>query len=182
MKRLLFVILCFALLTGCATTNMLRPAQPPALTANQDSSLLVILRDGWLGSAIVFCNYLDGKFIGETTGSTYFVTQVPPGEHYVVGTTENTAVAYLNFEAGKRYFLRQGVTMGIWRARTSGFFPVAAGEAQEIVQKLTYLELDTTKTFPDMEPKPYQDAIDEYKADVEQNPDSYKEMLEYKGE
>lgn len=182
MKRAFLIVACIALLTGCATTQMLRPEHPPELAAKPDSALLVIVRDAFLGNAIVFWNYLDGKFIGETMGKTYFVTQVHPGEHYVVVASENTGVAHLNFQAGKRYFLREGVTMGIWRARTSGFYPMTAAEAQEAVKNCTYLQLDPSKTFPDMEPALYQQAISEYTKDVQENPAGYKEMLEYKGE
>ncbi len=182
MKRVVVIAVILALFTGCATTQMLKPEKPPVLEPGSDSALLVIVRDAFIGSAIVFWNYLDGKFIGETMGRNYFVTQVPPGEHYVVAATENTGVAHFNFEQGKRYFLRQGVTMGLWRARTSGFFPMTAEEAHKAIQKCTYLELDPQKQFPDMETAVYQKAIEEYNTGVKENPEGYKELLEYKGE
>ena len=182
MKRIGLLLVCMALLSGCATTQMIKPEQPPELMAAPDASLLVIVRDAFLGGGIVFWNYLDGKFIGETMGKTYFVTRVEPGEHYVVSSTENTGVAHLNFEAGKNYFLRQGVTIGMWRARTSGFFPMTGQEARDAVQKCTYLQMDPSKTFPDMEPPLYQKAIAEYQAGIKDNPEGYKELLEYKGE
>lgn len=182
MKRILLLSVCMALLAGCATTQMIKPEQPPELTAPPESALLVIVRDAFIGGGIVFWNYLDGKFIGETTGKTYFITHVPPGEHYVVSATENTGIAHLNFEAGKHYFLRQGVTMGIWRPRTSGFFPMTGEEAREAVKKCTYLQLDPGKSFPDMEPALYQKAIEEYHTGVKENPEGYKELLEYTGE
>jgi len=182
MKRIVLILVCLALLSGCATTQMLKPEQPPQLSAKPDAALLVIVRDAFIGNAIVFWNYLDGKFIGETMGKTYFITHVPPGEHYVVVTTENTATAHLNFEAGKRYFLYEGVTMGMWRARTSGFSPMTADDAQKSIGSCTYLELDPSKPFPDMDPALYQKAIEEYEADVKANAEAYKEMLEYKGE
>ena len=182
MKRVLLMTVCIALLTGCATTQMLKPEQPPELAAKPDSALLVIVRDTFIGGGIVFWNYLDGRFIGETMGKTYFITHVPPGMHYVVAATENTGVAHLDFQAGKHYFLRQGVTIGVWRARTSGFFPMTAAEAHQAISGCTYTELDSSKTFPDMEPDLYQQAIEEYHAGVKVNPEGYKELLEYKGE
>lgn len=182
MKRIALVIVCLALITGCATTQMLKGEQPPAVAAKPDMALLVIVRDSFFGGGIVFWNYLDGKFIGETMGKTYFITDVPPGEHYVVAATENTGIAHLNFEAGKRYFLYQGIAMGMWRARTSGFSPMSAAEAQKAMQNCTYLELDSSKPFPDMEPALYQEAIEEYEDDVKKNPEGYKELLRYKGE
>jgi hypothetical protein len=182
MKRILLLTVCIALLTGCATTQMLRPEQPPELAAKPDSALLVIVRDTFLGGGIVFWNYLDGKFIGETMGKSYFVTQVPPGKRYVVSATENTGVAHLDFKAGRHYFLRQGVTIGVWRARTSGFFPLTAAEAQEAIAACTYTELDSSKTFPDMEPALYRQAIEEYNTGVKENPEGYQALLQYQGE
>jgi hypothetical protein len=182
MKRALLLVLIIAFCSGCATTQMIKPEKPPKLEAKAGTALLVIVRDTYFGGNIVFWNYLDGKFIGETTAKTYIVTNVQPGEHYVVSATENTGVAHLNFQAGKHYFLRQGVTMGVWRARTSGFSPIPAEEARKVIQDCTYLQLDNSKTFPDMEPGLHQKAIEEYKAGIKENPDGYKELLEYKGE
>ena len=182
MKRVLLITVCIALLSGCATTQMLKPEQPPELAAKPESALLVIVRDTFIGGGIVFWNYLDGQFIGETMGKSFFITHVPPGIHYVVAATENTGVAYLDFQAGKHYFLRQGVTMGVWRARTSGFFPMTAADAQKAINSCTYTELDSSKSFPDMEPDLYQKAIEEYNTGVKENPEGYKELLEYKGE
>jgi hypothetical protein len=182
MKRFVILIICGALLSGCATTQMLKPEQPPELVAKEDKALLVILRDTYFGGAIVFWNYLDDKFIGETKGNTYFITDVDPGQHYVVVETENTCVADLTFEAGKRYFLREGITVGWWRARTSGFSPVGADEAMRSIKDLTYLERDPNGELKNMDPEVYKTAIEEYKADVKANPDAFKEMLQYKGE
>ena len=182
MKRALLLLVCLLLLTGCAATQMLKPEKAPSLAAAPDSALLVIVRDAWVGSAIVFWNYVDGKLIGETKGKTYIVTRVAPGPHYVVAATENTAVAHFDFQAGKRYFLQQGIAMGLWRARTSGFFPMTAQAAQEAIQGCTYLELDPNAAAPPMEAALHQKAIDEYNAGIKENPDGYKELLVYKGE
>lgn len=183
MKRVFVMMMIWiALVTGCATTQMLKPEQAPPLTPAPDSALLVIVRDAWVGSAIVFWNYVDGKLIGETQGKTYIVAKVDPGPHYVVAATENTGVAHFDFQAGKRYFLKQGIAMGVWRARTSGFLPMTAQEAQEAIKGCTYLELDPKVAGPAMEAALYQKAIDEYNADIKANPEGYKELLGYKGE
>jgi hypothetical protein len=182
MKRVVLMLICVAFLAGCATTQMLQPEKPPTLAAAPDSALLVIVRDAWVGSAIVFWNYLDGKLIGETKGKTYIVAKVAPGPHYVVGATENTGVAHFDFQAGKRYFLRQGIAMGLWRARTSGYTPMTSQEAQEAIKNCAYLELDPKAEAPNMDPALHQKAIDEYNAGVKENPDGYKELLQYKGE
>ena len=182
MRRLILVLISIFLVSGCATTHMLKPDQAPDLAPKPDSALLVIIRDSFFGGGIVFWNYLDDKFIGETMGNTYFITQVPPGEHYVVSSTENRGVARFDFVAGKRYFLRQSVTIGLWRARTTGFSPLASDEAQKAIKGCSYLELDRSKEFPDMDAALYQQAIEEYNTGVKEKPDSYKALLEYNGE
>ena len=181
MRRILIGALCIFLLSGCAATSMVAPDRKPDLTSRPDTSRLVIIRDTSFGFAIVFWNYLDGKLIGETKGKTYFVTNVKPGPHYVVVATENTAVAHLDFQPGKIYYLREGVLLGMWRARTSGFSPVNQQEAMEAMKNCTYMEYDPTKGGQDMDPKLYQQTITDYHTEVKQNPEGFKNMLEYKG-
>ncbi len=153
----------------------------PQIVAKPDMATLVIIRDTWLGGAIVFWNYLDGKMIGETQANAYFTTSVKPGPHYIVVATENTGVAHFDFQPGKIYYLREGVTVGIWRARTTGFSPLTPEEAKEAIKGCKHLEYGAEKGGEDMDPKLYQQAIDEYQADVKQNPEGYKALLEYRG-
>ncbi len=181
MKKTILLITLLLLLTGCATTNMTKPDMAPALTFQPNKATLVILRETSFGGAIAFWNYLDRKLIGETTGRSYFITQVEPGEHYVVVSVENTAVAKFNFKAGKTYFLGEGVTMGVWRARTSGFYPMTKEAAEKAMQKCTYLEYHPTVAQEDMEQSAYKEAIGAYQKDVNENPDAYKDILAYDG-
>ncbi len=185
MKRLIFMLLIVFLLAGCgASSQMITPEKAPVLTPKSGSALLVILRDTWFGGGVTFFNYLDGKLIGETQGNTYLVKEVAPGPHYVMVASENTAVAYLNFQPRKRYFLREGVAMGVWRARSSGFTPVPTAEAMESIKNCTYLQLDPAANIEgqDLEPAVYKQAVDDYTVDVKANPDGYKEIVNYKGE
>ena len=181
MKRTVMVFICLAMLSGCATTQMVKMDQKPELVADQKVATLVIMRDTFFGGAVVFWNYLDGKLIGETSGNSYIVAKVSPGPHYVVSSTENTGVAHFDFQAGKMYYLRQGVTMGAWRARTSGFFPMTREEALEAMTKCSYLELKPDAPREDMDPTLYQNAIDEYETGIKENPEGYKALLEYSG-
>lgn len=181
MKRLALLSFCVFLLSGCATTHMVTRDTGPEITAKPDAANLVIIRDTFFGGGIVFWNYLDGKLIGETKGRSYFVTNVTPGPHYVVVATENTAVAHLNFQAGKTYYLHEGVVIGVWRARTSGFEPMTYQQAMESMKECSFLELDAAKTAEDMDPTLYKTAIAEYNADVKQNPEAFKSILGYKG-
>jgi len=160
---------------------MSTPEKAPDLTSHPDKATLVIIRGSWLGGSIVFWNYLDGKLIGETKGKTYFVTSVTPGPHYLVIATENTAAAHFDFKPGKTYFLGEGVAMGIWRARTSGFYPMTPEDAAKAMKDCSYLEYDSKTGQEDMDPKLYQQAIDEYHKDVKENPNAFKDILKYDG-
>jgi hypothetical protein len=181
MKRIAMLLISIFLFSGCATGIMVKRDTKPEIAAKSDSATLVITRDTSFGFAITFWNYLDGNFIGETTGKTYFVTSVKPGPHYVVVASENTAVANIDFQPGKTYFLREGVLMGWWRARTSGFEPLTYEQAMESIRSCAYQEIDTSKTAEDMDPQLYKKAIEEYHAEVKQNPDGFKAILEYRG-
>ena len=181
MKKILALLAVVFIFSGCAATSMIAPDRKPNLTPATDKSTVVIIRDAFLGNAIVFWNYVDGKFIGETKGKTYFVTQVPPGKHYLVVTTENTAVAQIDFQPGRIYYLREGIAMGIWRARTSGFSPMTPEEAKAAMNSCTYWEVDPSKGIGDMDPKLYEQAIADYHAEVKQNPEGFRDILQYQG-
>lgn len=181
MKKSILIISFIFLLASCATTHMAKPDKAPVLSFHPDKATLVIIRESWLGGAIVFWNYLDGKLIGETMGQKYFVTPVTPGPHYVVVATENNCVAHFDFKPGKTYFLGEGVTMGLWRARTSGFYPMTPEDAAKAMKNCSYLEYDPKTGQEDMDPKLYQQAIDEYLKDVKENPDAFKDILNYDG-
>lgn len=181
MKRVFTIIIILVMFSGCATTQMVKIEQKPEVVADQESAMLVIIRDSYLGGAIVFWNYLDRQLIGETNGNSYIVAQVPPGPHYVISSTENTGVAHFNFQAGKVYYLRQGVTMGMWRARTSGFFPIPKEEALDAMTKCSYLELKPDAPREDLDPTIYQNAINDYEGGIKEHPEAYKELLEYTG-
>lgn len=181
MKKSIFMLLLICLMAGCATTHMLKPDKAPELTSHPDKATLVIIRETYFGGAIVFWHYLDGKLIGETTGKTYFVTPVAPGPHYVVIATENTGVAHFDFKPGKTYFLGEGIAMGIWRARTSGFYPMTPEDAANAMKECSYLEYDPKTGQENMDPQLYQQAVDEYHKDVKENPDAFKAMLNYDG-
>lgn len=181
MKKSIFIISIIFLFAGCSTTHMTKTDKEPDLITETNKATLIIFRDTYFGGAIVFWNYLDDKLIGETTGKTYFVTSVTPGPHYVVVATENTGVAYFDFKPGKTYFLGEGVVMGLWRARTSGFYPMTPEGAKMAMLNCSYMKYDPETGGEKMDPILYKQAIDEYQRDVKENPDAFKDILEYDG-
>jgi hypothetical protein len=181
MKKIFTLLAVLFLFSGCAATSMIAPERQPSLAPASDKATVVIIRDAFMGNAIVFWNYIDGKFIGETKGKTYIVASVDPGKHYLIVTTENTAVAQIDFRPGRIYYLREGIAMGIWRARTSGFSPMTPQEAREAMSNCTYWEIDPKNKIGDMDPKLYEQAIADYHAEVKQNPEGFRDVLQYQG-
>ena len=181
MKKSILIVSFILLLSGCATTHMAKPDKTPDLTFSPDKATLVIFRETWYGGSIVFWNYLDRKLIGETQAKTYFVTHVTPGPHYLVIATENTCAAHFDFKAGKTYFLGEGVTMGFWRARTTGFYPMTPEDAAKAMKVCSYLQYDPNAGQEDMHPQLWEQAIDEYLKEIKEDPEAYEDILKYGG-
>lgn len=180
MRKLATCMLCLALLSGCAASHMLSVEQKPQIEAPNDAATLVIIRYTALGGAMAIGNYLDQKMIGETKGYTYFVTKVPPGPHWVVATSENTAVARFDFQPGKVYILRQDIWMGFWRART-GYSPMTLEEAKVAIADCEHWKLDPNNPGEDLDEATFQAAKDGWEQGVKDDPEGYKALLEYKG-
>jgi hypothetical protein len=121
-KKLLYsaLFLMPLVLTACGgPKHMITMDVKPAIAPKPDKAVLVIARTTSIGFAVTIENYLDKKLIGQTKGKSYFMTDVQPGQHYVMGHAENWATARINFEAGKIYFLNQDIRMGVWTERAS---------------------------------------------------------------
>lgn len=180
MKKLLMAVVIALMLSGCAG-NMIVAEKPAEIVAKPDKALLVIVRDTYFASDSVFQNYLDGKLIGDTTGKSWFLTEVPPGPHYVVAVGSISTVALVNFQAGKTYSLRQGAYIGPWRAQPKNFWPMSYVETVEMIRPCAYLEFSPGKNARDMDPSIYEGVIEQYHAELKSNPDSYKALQEYIG-
>ncbi|MGD0275267.1 MAG: hypothetical protein ABSB79_04290 [Syntrophales bacterium] len=51
----------------------------------------------------------------------------------------------------------------------------------EAINNCTYWEYDPNRGGEDMDPNLYKQAIANYNENVKQNPDGFKDMLQYKG-
>jgi hypothetical protein len=182
MKKLILALICISIVSGCATSHMIKSEEKPTIAPKPENATLVIVRETWFGGAIVFWNYLDRKLIGETKGCSYFITEVPPGPHYVISSTENTGVAHFDFKPQKVYYLRQGVTVGIWRARTTGFYPMTNQQAADAMKGCTYYRLDPESGGEDLDAEVFKNAVAEYESGVKEHPEGYKELLKYDGQ
>lgn len=175
----LFVMPLF--LFGCGgPKHMITMETKPAIAPKTDKALLVIARTTSIGFAVTIENYLDKKFIGQTKGKSYFITDVTPGQHYVMGHAENWGVARINFEAGKLYFLNQDIRMGVWMART-GFTPLTADDAAKQLNEegMEYRVYDTKTPGEDMSDKDFSEAKDDFEDEV--NKGEHKDIVNYRG-
>ena len=82
-----------------------------------DKSLIYVLRPTMMGNKIQTKLAVDGEWKGVNRGNNYFFFTLPPGMHYFCSQAENRSVLVLTVEAGKTYYLQQGIRMGVMKAR-----------------------------------------------------------------
>ncbi|WP_038216116.1 DUF2846 domain-containing protein [Xenophilus azovorans] len=120
MKKIAFIALASALFTGCASVQM--ESQGASDKAKQFSapspgnSGLYLYRDSAVGRALKKDLRVDGKCIGESAPDVFFYTEVAGNKEHVISTesefSPNTLI--LLFEAGKNYFVRQYIRLGVF--------------------------------------------------------------------
>jgi len=143
----------------------------------------VILRTTSFGGRKEMNNYLDGKHIGTTLGKCFFIREVAPGPHTLIGDSENKYVVKLEFEAGRVYFIQQTVRMGVWSARTT-YEPLTLAEAKKELKErdMQFLVNDPKSEGDKLSDSDLKEALADYAKDLQKNPSDYKEILAYKGE
>jgi hypothetical protein len=175
---LLAVLLLSAFLGGCAGgIHMITKESKPEISAKSGKAVLVIVRTTSFGWGSVVDNYLDGKMIGQTQGKMFFITEVNPGEHYVISHADNTDTVRLRFEAGKIYLLQQGIYPG-WNIVTR-FSPMTTEEFANEVKEATFVVYDTEHPGKDMSDKDFKEAKDDFEKEVKQG--EHKDTLQIKG-
>ncbi len=180
----LVVLSVFGIVTvffnGCVhRTQMIAKETKPALATKADKAVLLIIRTTSFGWGGVVDNYLDGKMIGQTQGKMYFLTDVTPGLHYVISHADNTDTARIKFEAGRIYFLQQGIYPG-WNI-TTRFSPMTLEEAQKEIKEAIFVVYDTANPGKDMSEKDFKKAKDDFEKENKEDPTRHKKVIEYKG-
>jgi hypothetical protein len=84
-----------------------------------DKALIYVVRTAIIGYKIHSKLAVDGKWVGVNRGATYFYLTLDAGEHFFCSESENQDYLALKVEAGKTYYLKQQVEMGMWKARTN---------------------------------------------------------------
>lgn len=140
MRKLILGIALLALLTGCASVKMedkaaseraKQFAQPSAGRAG-----LYVYRDSALGGALKKSIWVDGKCVGESAPNVFFFTEVAPGNRKVSTESEfSPNDLALAVEAGKNYFVRQFIKMGVF-VGGAGLESVPEEQGRSAVAKL----------------------------------------------
>ncbi|HEX9959422.1 MAG TPA: DUF2846 domain-containing protein [Pyrinomonadaceae bacterium] len=91
----------------------------PAPEQPADKALIYVVRTAMLGYKIHSKLAVDGKWMGVNRGNTHFYFTLDAGEHFFCSESENQDYLALKVEAGKTYYLKQQVEMGMFKARTN---------------------------------------------------------------
>ena len=113
-------VIATLLVSGCASVEMASKAEsakakefnPPS----QGTAGVYIYRDSVVGKALKKDVWIDGKCIGESAPDVFFYTEVEGGKTHKVDTESEFSpnTLELMFEAGKKYFIRQFIKMGVF--------------------------------------------------------------------
>lgn len=121
MKIVSLLVFAFALtLTGCASVDMApqeasaKAKQFAAPSANNAG--VYIYRNSSFGGALKKDVWIDGKCVGETAPNVFFYTEVEGGKQHKIDTESEFSpnALELMFEAGKNYFVRQYIKVGVF--------------------------------------------------------------------
>ena len=108
------------LISGCASVDMASKAESAKAKEfnlpSQGNAGVYVYRDSFVGKALKKAVWIDGKCIGESAPDVFFYTEVEGGKNHKVDTESEFSPNTLElvFEAGKNYFIRQFIKMGVF--------------------------------------------------------------------
>ncbi len=167
-------------IASCGGFYMLESEPPGEIKPQDGKAALVIYRGTSYGAAMRIDNYLDGTFIGQTKGKSYFITPVDPGEHIVLADAENNACAKITFEEGKTYYLLQAIYPGIMAART-GFSASNPDKFADDYKSLDYYECCTEGELPVIDPEDYAETVADHEKELEEDPGRHEDTSNLQG-
>jgi Protein of unknown function (DUF2846) len=116
-SRLLILAFAGSLLCSCASVQReAAPSQPDR--PERGKALVIFYRERhFVGGGVSYKVFDNGARIGGLPNGAYFVYQATPGAHKFTASTESTAEHVLSLEAGKTYYIRGEVHMGVMVGR-----------------------------------------------------------------
>jgi hypothetical protein len=140
MVKIAIAAVTMAMLAGCASVKMESAAASDkakqfAAPTNGTAGVYVF-RDSFLGKALKKDIWLDGKCVGESAPDVFFYTEATPGKHTLSTESEfSPNDLAVMFEAGKLYFYRQFIKMGLVKGGAD-LEAVPEAEAKSAIAKL----------------------------------------------
>lgn len=111
-------VLVISIVTLLATIFNVQSQDYKNLEPPEDKSLVYVYRPSVAGGVIPMPVLYDNNLIGITKAKDFVYAFLEPGEHYITSEAESSATIQIKTEAGKTYYVRQKVKMGIWVAST----------------------------------------------------------------
>lgn len=108
------------LMSGCASVNMASKedsAKAKEFNApSQGNAGVYVYRNSFVGKSLKKDILIDGKCVGESAPDVFFYTEVEGNKKHKVDTESEFSPNALEimFVAGKNYFLRQFIKMGVF--------------------------------------------------------------------
>ena len=136
MKIKSLIVVVSLILSSCASTFQYNKIAQPN-SNDKEMATIYVLRPSSFGSAIKFGIYQDEKLIGKLGPKSYLAWTVKPDgkELTIMSKSENKDMLTINPQAGKTYYIKQKVKLGIAIARTGLEF-IEENEGKEILRKL----------------------------------------------
>ena len=176
MRKTLSLAVSVLSLLGCTPLVMVRQAAEPSLKPAADKATLVLFRSKGVGGSATVSTYVDGKFIGQTRGKSYFVAPIDPGAHHLTSIADNKTVSKVTLEPGKVYYVRQDTPFG-----QASFNGTSASEFEREKGEMDYFVRDSTQPEPLLDAQTHQHLLAEYDEEVKKDPARVKDMLELQG-
>lgn len=84
---------------------------------DEGMALVYVFRPANIGAAIKTWAFADDQFLGVSRANAYYFAQVPPGKHVFWAKAENTSGLEVEVEAGKTYYFKTALRVGLAKAR-----------------------------------------------------------------
>ena len=115
-----FIISATLLFSGCASVQMASKAESAKAkefnAPSQGNAGVYLYRNSFVGKALKKDLWINGKCIGESAPDVFFYTEVDGGKLHKINTESEFSpnTLELMLEAGKSYFIRQFIKMGVF--------------------------------------------------------------------
>lgn len=186
------------LVVGCGEPFLLYDAAIPEFSAPEGKALCVMIRPsqegmkalnmvmgtGFDANALAKV-YVDGNLVAGLTQNTVASFEVEPGEHLVLSYVKTMSKIRYNFQAGKVYYISQGLmpipfvgTGQVCKPMTPDEYRSKLADNQGA---LRYSKLNPVVAVENLDPKDVEKELKDWQKWAEKNPEEAKVETEYPG-